>query len=171
MNELTTKWRYTGPVRYNKSNVNLTLLGNRRDLTGVKPLVEVSISYSLTGDVPGQGWCCGGYDEDERYHRHIGKTINTAWTPLHMVLCPLILSLPFHFELSGRTGQLSWWSWIFSLMDQRCHHQSSNVRRSGSHQTTMSQCPLCSLVSPLLSVFLGLHGHLSLSLSLSLCGQ
>ena len=158
---------HIGPARCNKSKDNLTLLGDRGDLTGVEALVEVSVSDSLTWDVPGPGWWRGGYDQDERYHRQIGKTISTAWNPLHMVLCPLILSLPFHFELGGRAGQLSWWGRIFSLLEQSCHHQSSNVRRTGSHQTTKTQCPLSSLVSPLLSVFLGLHGHLSLSLSLT----
>ena len=74
--KVTLHWACLGGI--NKSKVNLTLLGNRRDLTGIKPLVEVSISYSLTGDVPGQGWWCGGYEEDERYHREIGKTISTA---------------------------------------------------------------------------------------------
>ena len=134
MNELTTKWRYnvTLGLRYNKSKVNLTLLGNWRDLTGVQSLVEVSISYSLTRDVPGPGWWCEGYEEDERYHRQIGQTISTAWNPLHMVLCPLILSLPFHFELLGPAGQLSLGGRIFSLLGQRCHHQSSNVRRTQS---------------------------------------
>ena len=164
MNELTTKWRYnvTLGLRYNKSKVNLTLLGNWRDLTGVQSLVEVSISYSLTRDVPGPGWWCEGYEDDERYHRQIGQTISTAWNPLHMVLCPLILSLPFHCELVGRqrsylgeAGYVLCWS--------RDVITSRQMWGELSHQTTIDQCPLSSLVSPLLSVFLGLHGHLSLS--------
>ena len=123
---------HIGPARCNKSKDNLTLLGNRGDLTGVEALVEVSVSDSLTWDVPGPGWWRGGYDQDERYHRQIGKTISTAWNPLHMVLCPLILSLPFHFECLGRAGQLSVWGRLFSLLEQSCHHQSSNARRTQS---------------------------------------
>ena len=158
---------YIWPARYNKSKANLTLLGDRRDLTGVEALVEVSVSYSLAWDVPCLGWRCGGYDQDERYHREIGKTISTAWNPLHMVLCPLILSLPFHFECLGRAGQLSVWGRLFSLLEQSCHHQSSNARRTQSSNNNRPVSAQLAGFSTTVGISWATRSSLSLSLSYS----
>ena len=129
-------------------------------MTGVEALVEVSVSDPLARDVPALGWRCEAYDHHQRYHRQIGKTIRTTRNPLHMVRCPLILSQPFHFEFSaGLDNYFRLAKYFLSVnTDVIAVRQLSVV----VIRPTSTDCGVSRpVVSPLLSVFLGLHGHLS----------
>ena len=79
-----------------------------------------------------------------------------------MVRCPLILSQPFHFEFSaGLDNYFRLAKYFLSVnTDVIAVRQLSVV----VIRPTSTDCGVSRpVVSPLLSVFLGLHGHLSLS--------
>ena len=81
-----------------------------------------------------------------------------------MVRCPLILSQPFHFEFSaGLDNYFRLAKYFLSVnTDVIAVRQLSVV----VIRPTSTDCGVSRpVVSPLLSVFLGLHGHLSESLN------